>query len=231
MKDIWRHLDDAKRILREVKVLQLMGSHENLLWLSDLFVWPQPAAAGPSSFAELYIVTDLLETDLSRIIESSQPLTTSHVKYFTYQILRGLKYVHSMSILHRDVKPQNVLINANCELVLCDFGLSRVTDTMPDCGAGDDFHMAGGDVAASSGGSAAGFSSSGRSDGAASASKSKPGTSSSGESVHLTSCVGPGHRVCVGLAWSTQSEWRLELQHRIVYWAFTTPQHYCAGTS
>jgi mitogen-activated protein kinase 1/3 len=98
-KDVWRHLDDAKRILREIKVLQLLGTHENLLWVSDVFVWPPPTAHASLGFTDLYLVSDLLETDLSRIIESPQPLSNSHLKYFTYQMLRGLKYLHSMRVL------------------------------------------------------------------------------------------------------------------------------------
>ena len=48
-----------------------------------------------------------------------------HIKVFTYQILRGLKYLHGASILHRDMKPGNLLVNSNCLLKICDFGLAR----------------------------------------------------------------------------------------------------------
>jgi len=41
------------------------------------------------------------------------------------QILRGLKYIHSANVLHRDLKSSNLLLNANCDLKICDFGLSR----------------------------------------------------------------------------------------------------------
>lgn len=41
------------------------------------------------------------------------------------QILRGLKYVHSANVLHRDLKPSNLLLNASCDLKICDFGLAR----------------------------------------------------------------------------------------------------------
>lgn len=43
------------------------------------------------------------------------------------QLLRGLKYLHSANILHRDLKPGNLLINANCDLKICDFGLARTS--------------------------------------------------------------------------------------------------------
>lgn len=44
-----------------------------------------------------------------------------------YQLLRGLKYVHSANVLHRDLKPSNLFLNANCDLKIGDFGLARTT--------------------------------------------------------------------------------------------------------
>lgn len=53
---------------------------------------------------------------------------SEHVCYLLYQILRGLKYIHSANVLHRDLKPSNLLLNTNCDLKICDFGLARVAD-------------------------------------------------------------------------------------------------------
>ena len=52
-------------------------------------------------------------------------LTEKHYNFFLYQLLRGLKYIHSAGILHRDLKPSNLLLNENCELQICDFGFAR----------------------------------------------------------------------------------------------------------
>ena len=81
---------------------------------------PTSALQGQSKFKDIYIITDLMDTDLHRIIKSTQPLSDDHIRYFAYQILRGLKYLHSANVMHRDLKPNNLLVNANCDLKICD---------------------------------------------------------------------------------------------------------------
>src|SRR3569833_139394 len=77
-----------------------------------------------------------MECDLAAIIRSGQPLTDAHFQYFIYQICRGLKYIHSANVLHRDLKPGNLLVNADCELKICDFGLARGFSIDPEENAG-----------------------------------------------------------------------------------------------
>lgn len=84
-----------------------------------------PARTG---FNDIYIVTNLMETDLHRVIYSRQELTDEHIQYFLYQILRGMLYIHSANVIHRDLKPNNILLNKNCDLKICDFGLARGFD-------------------------------------------------------------------------------------------------------
>ena len=52
-------------------------------------------------------------------------MSSRRAQYFLYQILRGLKYIHSANVIHRDLKPSNLLLSANCDLKICDFGLAR----------------------------------------------------------------------------------------------------------
>lgn len=77
-----------------------------------------------------------MECDLAAIIRSGQPLTDAHFQSFIYQILCGLKYIHSASVLHRDLKPGNLLVNADCELKIADFGLARGFSIDPEENAG-----------------------------------------------------------------------------------------------
>lgn len=111
-------LIDGKRILREIKLLRHF-KHENIIQILDIYP--------PTSrdFDDIYIVTDLMETDLHRVIYSKQSLSEEHAQYFIYQLLRGLYYLHSCNVVHRDLKPSNLLVNKNCDLKICDFGLAR----------------------------------------------------------------------------------------------------------
>lgn len=54
-------------------------------------------------------------TDLHNVIQNNH-LSEDHIQNFTYQILRGLKYLHSMNIIHRDLKPRNLTVNEDCDL-------------------------------------------------------------------------------------------------------------------
>ncbi|XP_073316014.1 mitogen-activated protein kinase homolog MMK1-like [Primulina huaijiensis] len=112
---------DAKRTLREIKILRHL-EHENIVAIRDIIPPPQR-----ETFNDVYIVYELVDTDLHQIIHSNQILSEEHRQYFLYQILRGLKYIHSAKVLHRDMKPSNLILNRNCDLKICDFGLARVT--------------------------------------------------------------------------------------------------------
>ncbi|ORY83779.1 MAP protein kinase [Protomyces lactucae-debilis] len=109
----------AKRCLREVKLLQHFRDHKNITCLYDMDI------VDHARYNELYLYEELMEADLHAIIRSGQPLTDAHYQSFIYQILCGLKYIHSANVLHRDLKPGNILVNADCELKICDFGLAR----------------------------------------------------------------------------------------------------------
>ena len=110
---------DGKRILREIKLLQHFR-HENVISILDMI-----PPSNVSKYKDVYMVLSYMESDLHKIIYSRNKLTDQHFQYFTYQILRGLKYIHACGVIHRDLKPSNLLVNSNCDLKICDFGLAR----------------------------------------------------------------------------------------------------------
>eukprot|EP00472_Partenskyella_glossopodia_P007490 CAMPEP_0197534754 /NCGR_PEP_ID=MMETSP1318-20131121/48225_1 /TAXON_ID=552666 /ORGANISM="Partenskyella glossopodia, Strain RCC365" /LENGTH=387 /DNA_ID=CAMNT_0043092135 /DNA_START=44 /DNA_END=1204 /DNA_ORIENTATION=+ len=122
LRHVFDSPSEARRTVREVKLLNHLR-HENVVSLIDII--------SPESydlFKDVYVVTELMDTDLHQIIRSKQTLSDSHIQYFVYQILRGLKYCHSAGVLHRDLKPSNVLVNANCDCKIADFGMARTSD-------------------------------------------------------------------------------------------------------
>ncbi|NWS28031.1 MK14 kinase, partial [Polioptila caerulea] len=123
----------AKRTYRELRLLKHM-KHENVTssWCPinhpDVFsVAHIPEPSHVFAFVPRYLVTHLMGADLNNIVKC-QKLTDDHVQFLIYQILRGLKYIHSADIIHRDLKPSNLAVNEDCELKILDFGLARHTD-------------------------------------------------------------------------------------------------------
>ncbi|XP_058792436.1 mitogen-activated protein kinase p38b-like isoform X1 [Phymastichus coffea] len=112
----------AKRTYRELRMLKHMN-HENVIGLLDVF----HTGSSLEEFQHVYLVTHLMGADLNNIVRT-QKLSDDHVQFLVYQILRGLKYIHSAGIIHRDLKPSNIAVNEDCELRILDFGLARPTE-------------------------------------------------------------------------------------------------------
>lgn len=106
------------RTLREIRLLRHFR-HENIISIYDV-VKPMSYSA----FTEVYLVQELMPVDLEQVLRT-QRLSDDHCQYFIYQVLRGLKAIHSAGVLHRDLKPGNLLVDEECGLKICDFGLAR----------------------------------------------------------------------------------------------------------
>ncbi|MCO5547167.1 hypothetical protein L7F22_000610 [Adiantum nelumboides] len=192
INDIFEHVSDATRILREVKLLRLLR-HPDIVEIKHIMLPPSPR-----DFKDIFVVFELMESDLHQVIKANDDLTPEHYQFFLYQLFRALKYIHTAEIdnqpvnlepeevghdidapnedgqppelaendfqqhdraenelphdvepllenvdhwvrrstetglfsltnvFHRDLKPKNILANADCKLKICDFGLARV---------------------------------------------------------------------------------------------------------
>lgn len=117
----FEHQTFCQRTLREIVILKRF-EHENVTQILNILVTTEN-----DQLKDVYIVQTLMETDLHKLLKR-QKLSADHICYFLYQILRGLKYIHSANVMHRDLKPSNILLNRDCDLKICDFGLARVVD-------------------------------------------------------------------------------------------------------
>ncbi|KAL8026222.1 hypothetical protein ABFX02_14G013500 [Erythranthe guttata] len=120
INDIFEHVSDATRILREIKLLRLLR-HPDIVEIKHILLPPSRR-----EFKDIYVVFELMESDLHQVIKANDDLTPEHYQFFLYQLLRGMKYIHTANVFHRDLKPKNILANADCKLKICDFGLARV---------------------------------------------------------------------------------------------------------
>jgi len=101
--------------LREISLLKELD-HPNIVRLRDV----------EHQDGRLYLVFEWLDRDLKKHMDSSPAgLPMSTIKLFLYQLLRGMDYCHQRGIMHRDLKPQNLLVDRKNILKLADFGLAR----------------------------------------------------------------------------------------------------------
>eukprot|EP01006_Ploeotia_vitrea_P028718 TRINITY_DN61352_c0_g1_i1.p1 TRINITY_DN61352_c0_g1~~TRINITY_DN61352_c0_g1_i1.p1 ORF type:complete len:422 (+),score=36.24 TRINITY_DN61352_c0_g1_i1:30-1295(+) len=130
---IFRHPDLTKSALREIATLQHF-KHSNILRIRDIIIPLPETPEGDinmekGSFSDVYVVVDRMDMDLAELLKhSGTEIQAIQRRFFCYQILRGLKCIHSANALHRDLKPANLLINEECDLKIADFGLARTAD-------------------------------------------------------------------------------------------------------
>jgi len=114
---------DVKRLLREVAILSALAElqHDNVVRLHDL----QAQYDKDSSIRCIYLVLECCDSDLRKLLGTKISLERRHVNRLTYSLLCGVERLHHSGVWHRDLKPANCLVNEDCTVKVCDFGLSR----------------------------------------------------------------------------------------------------------
>ncbi|KAL6571111.1 hypothetical protein OROGR_000661 [Orobanche gracilis] len=121
MKFIMKHGKtdkDIHNLRQEIEILRKL-KHENIIQMLDSFESPQ----------EFCVVTEFAQGELFEILEDDKCLPEEQVQAIAKQLVRALHYLHSNRIIHRDMKPQNILIGAGSVVKLCDFGFARAMST------------------------------------------------------------------------------------------------------
>ena len=114
--DAFQNATDAQRTYREVVFLKQMTGHENIVELRNVLK--------ADNDRDLYLVFEFMETDLHAVIRANI-LEEVHKQYIMYQAFKALYYMHSAKLVHRDMKPSNLLLNSECLMKVADFGLAR----------------------------------------------------------------------------------------------------------
>ena len=114
--DAFQNATDAQRTFREVVFLQQMDKHENIVQLQNVIK--------ADNDRDLYLIFEYMDTDLHAVIRANI-LEPVHKQYIMYQSFKALMYMHSAQLVHRDMKPSNLLLNGECLMKVADFGLAR----------------------------------------------------------------------------------------------------------
>ncbi|KAM7446259.1 Serine/threonine-protein kinase 36 [Porites harrisoni] len=111
---VGRSEKELKNLQREIDIMRNL-EHENIIKLLDSFATPK----------EVCVVTEYAEGELFQVLEDDGSLPEQQVRKIACQLVKALYYLHSHRILHRDMKPQNILLGKGGVVKLCDFGFAR----------------------------------------------------------------------------------------------------------
>ncbi|XP_058483484.1 serine/threonine-protein kinase 36 isoform X3 [Solea solea] len=114
MPKVGRSEKELRSLKREIEIMRGL-EHPNIVQLYDSF----------ETETEVVVVTEYAEGQLFQILEDDGKLPESQVREIACQLVSALYYLHSHRILHRDMKPQNILLGKSGVVKLCDFGFAR----------------------------------------------------------------------------------------------------------
>jgi serine/threonine protein kinase len=124
LKDFMKHDAIARMMVREITILRKLSKEKNNIFttrLNDIIL-----AGDKDSFESVFLIMELQSGDLRQLMNTKDlAFEDEHALIVLYNLLCALNYIHSAGIMHRDVKPGNILINSSCQVKICDFGMAR----------------------------------------------------------------------------------------------------------
>eukprot|EP00729_Bicosta_minor_P000154 gene154-32868_t len=118
MRDSWGPTCSQGRVQETTGV-----QHENIVCMIDCFVVPN--TLDPEEL-DLFLVQAHAGMDLHNMLAKKYPVTREHIQLILYQVVRGLAFLHSAGIIHRDIKPGNIAVSKDLEVRILDFGMARI---------------------------------------------------------------------------------------------------------
>jgi serine/threonine protein kinase len=133
IKQLTQFIDNAyefKKVLREIQIMRMLSEMRNNIFTTKLMDIIIPEESGfDSVFLVMNYMPNSLRNLFTRSIEGHIQLTEKeHLLTILYNLLCSINFLHSANIMHRDLKPDNILIESRCQVLLCDFGLSRTIE-------------------------------------------------------------------------------------------------------
>lgn len=126
ISNIFSSLYSFKKLIREIQILKQLSQMEGNIFTTKLYdvIIPED-----ENFTEIFLVLSFTAKDLRAMFHDKKSpeftFTEEHLKVVLYNLLCSMKFLHSANIIHRDIKPANILIDRECNIKICDFGLSR----------------------------------------------------------------------------------------------------------
>lgn len=133
IKDVFYNAYEAKKVAREIQIMRLLSKQKKNIYtvkLKDVII--PPVQEGQQQvegliFKDLFLVQEHFGQDIKSMINDRHKvkMNEEHIKIIIYNILCATHFLHSANVVHRDLKPGNILMNDECNVKLCDFGFAR----------------------------------------------------------------------------------------------------------
>ena len=125
LRQLFENIYDSKKVIREIQIMRHLTQMQNnhfTIKIYDIII-PENTV----TFDYLFIVMEYMQTDMKKIFCSvpQVALEEIHIIQIIYNLLCSLNFMHTANIVHRDIKPGNLLLDADCKVKICDFGLAR----------------------------------------------------------------------------------------------------------
>ena len=129
IRKVFDHIESVKHVLGELKLNRAFLGERRVVNMIDVLLPPLKSAIAGGGYAggydDVYFVMELMDMSLDVALKSCRLSDMQRLK-LSFQIVDAARVLHAAGVVHRDLKPQNIMVNLDCTLRLCDLGMARV---------------------------------------------------------------------------------------------------------